>query len=407
MNMHTLLENVRDFLEGKSPLDTGKEDARFVDRWFANEMNRLVTEAKVHYEKMYFREALICTYFRFMGRYKEYIDICKAGLGNPNKALIMRYFEWQSIIFSPICPHFCEHLWSKLGKKGSVLKSRWPEPTSPNDISIIAQGKYMFDDVPHDFTKLRDKLGKPEAATVYVATKFPDWKISVLKLLRDKHKAGKLTLKPQEELKNDEAGSNQWKEIIKELMSDPELKKFGKHVGPFAAFKRDEAAELGVSALEATVPFDEAKLMKEHAGYLKGRLNLEVSIGSADSPGDGHADAASQAQPGKPSIFFVGGGPVAKPKSGGGGGANAKAAGSPKAAPAKAKSTAGTIADVGALNTHLSTRSYMEGGHKPTAADEAQFSVTSGASVSAEKFPHVDRWLRHMKHFLPGQRSKW
>lgn len=413
MNMHILLENVDTFMSDTSTTSDGKEDARFVDRWFANEMTRLAAEAKKHYNTMYFREALRTSYFMFMGRYKEYIDICKTGLGLPNKTLIMRYFEWQAIIFSPICPHFCEHLWSKLKKQGSVLNSRWPEPAAGPSTSIIAQGKYMFDTVPHEFQKLKDKIGKPAAAVVYVATDFPAWKVSVLKTMREKHQAGALTLVGQEEMKTNQVAADQWKDIIKQLMQDPELKKFGKHVGPFAAFKRDEAADQGVGALDATVPFDEASLMKEHIPYLAAKLSLEVSTGMAESPLDpSHADAASQGQPGKPSVFFSGGEAAAKPSKGGGGGggaAKAKAApGSPMAAPkAKGKAAAGTIADLGALNTHLSTRSYFEGGNGPTAADEAQLSAMPSTGVSAEQFPHVDRWLRHVKYFSPAQRAKW
>merc|ERR1719247_1163871 len=116
---------------------------------------------------MYFREALRACFFMFMGRYKEYLDICNKGLGLPNKTLIMRYFEWQAIIFSPICPHFCETLWEMLRKKGSVLNSRWPEASAAADTSIGVQGKYMFDTVPHEFIKLREKFGKPETGVVY------------------------------------------------------------------------------------------------------------------------------------------------------------------------------------------------------------------------------------------------
>jgi leucyl-tRNA synthetase len=414
MNMHTLLENLTGFLEDKGSLDAGKENKRFVDRWFANEMNLLLQETKKHYQMMYFRKALNTGYFIFMGRFKEYLDICRAGLGLPNKTLVMRYFEWQAIILSPICPHFCEHMWEKLGKTGSVLKSRWPEPTSDTDLSVVTQGKYMFDSVPHEFTKLRDKIGKPDAAVVYVAKNFPDWKVSVLKVMRDKHAAKKLTLATQDDMKTNTVAAEQWKDIIKELMQDPALKKFGKHVGPFAAFKRDEACEQGINALEATVQFDEMTLMQEHAPFLKAKLAVEVTVCAAESPKDpSHGDAASAAQPGKPSVFYAGGAPAAKakPAKSGGGGGDAKAVPGGKAAPggkpAKGGAAVGTITDLAALNTHLSTRSYFEDGYAPTAADEAQLVAIASANVSAEQFPHVDRWRRHILSFPSARRSKW
>lgn len=284
-------------------------------------------------------------------------------------------------------------------------------------IQPSTRGVFIFTwrlSVPHDFVKLRDKIGKPSSAVVYVAKHFPAWKVAVLKLLRDKHAAGKLTLLKQDEMKTNAVASDQWKDIIKELMQDPELKKFGKHVGPFAAFKRDEAADDGVAALDAAVPFDEMKLMQEHVAFLSAKLSLDVKVCAAESPVDAtHGDAASQSQPGKPSVLYAGGAVAAKaqPKAKAGG-AGAKEAAQPKAkaeagAPKKAAAAAGTTGDLAALNSSLSTRSYIEGGHKPTAADAAQFASMQNASVSNEQFPHVARWLKHMKYFTPIQRSKW
>jgi leucyl-tRNA synthetase len=406
--MHTLLTNLDDFLEGKEPLADDKEDARFVDRWFNNEMVRLIGETYKYYEAMYFREALRTGYFMFKGKYKEYLDICRAGLGLPNKTLIMRYFEWQTIILSPIAPHFCEHVWSKLGKPGTVLKSRWPEPATKVDASVIAGGDYMFNTVPHDFTTRRDKLGKPESAVVYVASEFAPWKVSVLKMMRDKLAAGKITMLTQDGMKANPEAAEQWKEFIKEVMQDPEAKKQAKHVGPFAAFKRDQAVEFGASALDATVPFDEMKLMLEHIAFLKAKLGLEITVCDANNIKDkSHEQSASAAQPGQPGVHFVGGAaPSAKAKPDKSGGGDKKAA--PKAvANVNGKGHPGTISDLKALNVHLSTRSYMEGGPKPSAADAAQLAAIPSAVVSQEELPHVARWLKHIKSFAAAQRSSW
>merc|ERR1711957_468275 len=59
------LDALKDIVEGKESLSDGAEDGRFVDRWFANEMNRLVVEARGHYERMAYRAALIACYFDF------------------------------------------------------------------------------------------------------------------------------------------------------------------------------------------------------------------------------------------------------------------------------------------------------------------------------------------------------
>ena len=52
-----------------------------------------------------------------------------------------------------------------------------------------------------------------------------------------------------------------------------------------------------------------------------------------------------------------------------------------------------TITDLRKLDEHLSTRSYFDGGHKPSQADVAQLAATPD-NVSPEQFPHVARWYR-------------
>eukprot|EP00438_Fugacium_kawagutii_P003306 Skav223904 [mRNA] locus=scaffold5126:18337:24179:- [translate_table: standard] len=144
LTLAVFLDLMKAMVSGSEPLDAGKEDGRFVDVWFANELNRLVQEGKKFYENMYYREALRTCYFEFTSMFDQYRDICKAAGIAPNKSLTLRYLEWQMIILSPICPHFCENGWSVLGKSGSVLDARFPSPTKPVEVSLTKQGDYMF-----------------------------------------------------------------------------------------------------------------------------------------------------------------------------------------------------------------------------------------------------------------------
>jgi len=385
---------------GDEPLDIGKEDSTFLDRWFANELNRLTSESKHHYATMYYREALRTSWFEFCACFDQYRDVCKAGKRKMNKTLVMRYLEWQMIILSPIAPHFCEHGWGLLNKSGSVLNARWPELTKPVDSLIVSQGEYMFDKVPHDFIKLLEKAskgGKPTSATVYVALKYPDWKVTVLSKLRELHDKKQLPLVSPDEMKSNAEAKAQWTVVMMGLMQDPSLKPFAKLLGPFAAFTRDEAAQLGASALSAQAPFDELALLMENVDYLKDKLGMDVDIFLAEQAKTGHADLVSNAQPSKPVVVYAG-------ASGGGAGAGAGAAGKGKT---NGSSSVPLIKDLRALNDHLSTRSYFEGGGVPTAADAGQLAQLPKGAINAEQYPHVARWHRHVVHFSPEQKSKW
>lgn len=433
LSLYALLDMMRTYVEGSEPLAEGLEDGRFADRWFANEMNRLVVETKGYYDVMMFREALRTSFFEFKGVFDKYRDICRALGGLPNRALTMRYFEWQVIILSPVCPHCCEHGWALLGKPGSVIRSRWPTPTASTDLSTIAQGRYIFKDAVNDLVTSREKASKKEKPTegvIYVAKSFPEWKVSVLEKMRAKHAEGKLPTVSPDDMKKDKVAKEQWSDLVKEIMADPTLKPFGKFIGPFAGFKRDEVHSLGDSALASSVPFDEMALVSEHAPYLKDKLGLVVTVKFAEEAPSGHEATSKQAQPGQPAVFWVtsggtkaeGAGKKDKPSQvkevQNGGGKTEKAAPEKKvqekqvqekqakaekscAAPAK-----GTINDLAKLNELLSDRSYIEGGANPTAADGSQFSATPCA-VDANKYPHVDRWYRHIRFFSPLQRAKW
>jgi len=63
--------------------------------------------------------------------------------------------------------------------------------------------------------------------------------------------------------------------------------------------------------------------------------------------------------------------------------------------------------DIGlkALNTHLATRSYIEG-YTASSSDSSVLSQLK-SKVDASKYPHVARWQNHISYFAPSVRSSW
>jgi len=57
------------------------------------------------------------------------------------------------------------------------------------------------------------------------------------------------------------------------------------------------------------------------------------------------------------------------------------------------------------LNKHLATRSYIDG-FKPSQSDNNVLTKIN-ATVNATKYPHVDRWLRHVLSFPVNIRYSW
>lgn len=175
---------------------------------------------------------------------------------------------------------------------------------------------------------------------------------------------------------------------------------------------RDDAALFGVSALEASMSFDELALLQEHASYLSDKLRVPVAVSvNTDLASPDHKGSAELAQPGKPAVHYHIDKSSGKAPGGGKAAGGGKVAGGGDKGVTNGKSTAtgskfSAISDLAKLNEHLSGRSYMEGGAAPTAADMAQLTATP-SNVSAEKFPHVARWYSHISFFTPAQQARW
>eukprot|EP00756_Hemistasia_phaeocysticola_P011620 Hpha_TRINITY_DN15133_c8_g6::TRINITY_DN15133_c8_g6_i1::g.127025::m.127025/K01869/LARS, leuS; leucyl-tRNA synthetase len=270
-----------------------KGDAElFVDKWFKEEMRRLIHAARRNFERMVYREASICGWFDFLSARDIYIDACPE---QPSAKLLLEWIEHQTVLISIFCPHVGEHVWELLGKEGSILNARFPSPPAA-DTKVLEQGRYLFRTVKEDLLSKKEKALKKQPklkiAKVYVAVKYPEWKVSVLDTLNEDWK---------------ENGNAFSKTVMKKFdpKSLPEgsvLKAKGKNVGIFAAFVMQDAKERGATAFSKELPFDEFVLLRENKDWLLGKSRLEdIQFLPSDS-----ADASTQEQaaPGHPAILF-------------------------------------------------------------------------------------------------------
>ena len=47
----------------------------------------------------------------YRDKYKEQSQMC----GGMHRALVEKFIEVQTIVFSPLCPHICERVWQMTG----------------------------------------------------------------------------------------------------------------------------------------------------------------------------------------------------------------------------------------------------------------------------------------------------
>src|ERR1700722_19984345 len=89
--------------------------------------------------RMKFREALLTGFWNLQAARDNY----RLAEKPMNRGLIERFLEVQTIMLAPICPHYCDHIWTKLlNREGSVRTATWPAG-GPIDETIITKNNFL------------------------------------------------------------------------------------------------------------------------------------------------------------------------------------------------------------------------------------------------------------------------
>ena len=111
LRLYTWLEYIKDKNELKL---VERKEKTWNDRTFENDMNAKIEQTDAHYERMLYKEALKSGFFEMQLCLSRYREFC--GAEGMDKTLMERFFEVQTLMLAPICPHVCEHIWKLLGK---------------------------------------------------------------------------------------------------------------------------------------------------------------------------------------------------------------------------------------------------------------------------------------------------
>jgi len=280
----------------ESKLRTGEQNL-FADKVFEHRMRNAIHQAKAAYSNMHFREALRCAWFDFQKIRDDYrVGVDTNGMHHD---LVMKFIEYQCIIMLPITPHISEHVW-ELVKKSSIQKELWPV-VQEADIRTIRIYEY-YEATVHGFRVKLEKeeeqfkkkyknqpFIKPEESFIYVCTKYSEWQLNVLSVLR-------------EVVKTETLG----KDISKHLKGKVDPKEMS-NVMTFVSYIKEEYEKYGSDALKDEVPFDEKKIMLENISFITKTLGVKkVTIfaqGDSDIPDPGKRLVL--AQTGRPQITYV------------------------------------------------------------------------------------------------------
>jgi len=271
LRLYTLLEWVKEIVDNRAALRTGKPDT-WNDRVFINAINHQMVQTGRNYERALFKEALKTGFFELQLIRDTYREQSTCGM---HADLVFRFIEVQALLLAPICPHVAERIWQLIGKEGSIQRARWPQ-AGPVDRVLLQSAEYLTTSV-HDFRiKLKNHKapGKPRKGeapraveppthgTVWIARTYPPWQSAVLTSLRQMHA--------------ENGGSFPDKKTIAGAMGKkPELKKYMKKVMPFVQNVLEKVESVGLQALNLTLDFSEEEVLRANLAYLIATLDLE------------------------------------------------------------------------------------------------------------------------------------
>ena len=281
----------------------------FVDKCFDNEMNKLVLDAENGFKRMSFREALKAAWFEFVNLKEQYRVMTE---GNMHAALVEKFSETICVIMSPITPHFCEHVWSNILEKDSlVMNARWPH--YPVDLALSRKYNTLQGNLREfrlDYLKaIGSKKGKVQNAEA--AAPLSDAIVFCAEEYAPFQRAALMAL---DSVDLDEENNPVDRKFMNTLKDHAEILTLSKSDQvkslKFAAFHMANDVKLrGKQALELDLPFNEVEMLQEQTGLIAKQMGLTGTVQVMSSSAECELDAMKpskreQATPGKATILF-------------------------------------------------------------------------------------------------------
>ncbi len=243
----------------------GRSDTRYIDRWFESVAVTIVSEVGDAIENMMYRTAIQKGYFDFQRALKWYLRRTDV----PNKALISKAIEVQTLMLAPFCPHIAEEIWEMIGKEGFISAAPWPAAWADVDPQMLMAEDFtkgVIDDIKEILRVA--KIEDPKAVYIYTS---PGWKWDVMEIASD-----------EQDLKK----------AMARVMQDEAMRKRGKGASKLLTSI--------ISNKRYMDRFDEAEILTQALGFISSEIGYPVQI-DADYDPDGKNQIAT---PGRVAIYI-------------------------------------------------------------------------------------------------------
>ena len=256
-------------------LKTKGEANKNLEKWLVSRINSWVYKITKSFDEYNLREAANA-YFEILNDLNWYI---KRGGSNTRAAKDALGLFAQLI--SPIIPHTSEEIWNKLKNSELVSASKWPEH---DEKKIDLESEAGEDTIKKCIEDIRSvlklsKISKPKKITLFVSE---NWKYNLFKLL-----------------KKQLAVTRDIGQIIRTIMKDKSLSKYGGDVAKFVQFAVKDPTRIPVFVLDQDA---ELETLKGASDFIKKEFKVNAEVMKSD---ESKEVKAKQAIPGRPSILIA------------------------------------------------------------------------------------------------------
>ncbi|MDI9644652.1 MAG: leucine--tRNA ligase, partial [Candidatus Verstraetearchaeota archaeon] len=261
------------------------------DRWILSRVQRVVAQTDASMQCLRMREAIQWSFFTLQQDLEWYMKRRAEHCQDPRTRSIIKYvIETIVRLMAPFAPHICEEIWESFGNKGFVSTAEYPRP-DPSLIDEVAEiSEDLLKSLVSDTTEIIRVTGiTPSLICIYTAQKWK-WDLYLMALAAMENGADP-------------------KNLIRELMKDPETRKRGGEAAKFISsisqcvvtLPREERRKL-----LRTSGIDENAFIREEIPFLSGYFKCKVEVQEAESPSYDPKKRSGQASPLRPAIYVEG-----------------------------------------------------------------------------------------------------
>lgn len=274
--------------------DAGKPDlssADHLDKWLLSRIQKTIAQTDASMQCLRIREAIQSAFFGMQQDLQWYMkrrsDRCS---DQKTRSMIKYALEIMVKLMAPFAPHLCEEIWEWFGNKGFVSVAEYPKPVESLIDERAEIAERLLQSVICDTSEIIRVTGLVPSRICYYVS--PEWKWA-------------LYIKALSAL---ESGADP-KNLIRELMKDPEIRKRGGEAAKFIS---------SISSCAITMPkedrkrilnttrVDEYAFLNECSQFLSAQFKCKVEIQSAEAPDYDPKGKAGQAAPLRPAIYVEG-----------------------------------------------------------------------------------------------------